>query len=406
VRFDNQLRHATRIIETYPGDQPLHFWLKEFFRANKQMGSRDRKELSALVYSYYRLGHSLRATPAPTALPRAHVTPATSTPALSIPDRLLAGLFICIDKPSELLQHFQPNWNDRINLPIREKIEFFQTQPAGANFRITDIFPWKTELSGNIDHEAFCLSFLRQPDLFIRIRPGHEQVVRTKLAGTGEFIPPATIRLPNGFPIENYFTPDREIVIQDYISQRIGAYLELPNPPEFFWDTCAASGGKSILAHDLYPNLHITASDIRPAILKNLRARFAAAGINRYITFLADLSTQPPPASAAGADLILADVPCTGSGTWGRTPEALYFFDPKKIIQYQDRQRRILSNIAPHVAPDATLVYCTCSVFKKENEEMTEWIRTSFDLPSNRSDTIIGYPQHADTLFAARFRRG
>jgi 16S rRNA (cytosine967-C5)-methyltransferase len=393
VKFDNQLRHATRIIETYPGDQPLHFWLKEFFRANKQMGSRDRKELSALVYSYYRLGHSLRATSAPAA-----------PPALSIPARLLAGLFICIDKPNELLEHFHPGWNEKITLPIREKIVFFQTQPAGANFRITDIFPWKTELSDDIDHEAFCLSFLRQPDLFIRIRPGHEQVVLNKLAGIGEFIPPATIRLPNGFPIENYFTPDREIVIQDYSSQQIGAYLELPNPPEFFWDTCAASGGKSILAHDFYPNLHITASDIRPTILKNLRARFAAAGIHRYITFLADLSTQPPPASAAGADLILADVPCTGSGTWSRTPEALYFFDPKKITQYQDRQRRILSNIAPNVAPDATLVYCTCSVFKKENEEMTEWIRTRFGLQSDKSDTIIGYPQHADTLFAARFR--
>src|SRR5579863_7370519 len=269
MKFDNQLRHATRIIETYPGDQPLHFWLKEFFRANKQMGSRDRKDLSALVYSYYRLGHSL--------------------PDLSIPDRLLAGLFICIDKPNELLEHFHPGWNEKITLAIREKIVFFQTQPGGANFRTTDIFPWKTELSADIDHEAFCLSFLRQPDLFLRIRPGHEQVVCNQLAGIGQFIPPATIRLPNGFPIENYFTPDREIVIQDYSSQQISAYLEVPNPPEFFWDTCAASGGKSILAHDLYPNLHITASDIRPAILKNLRARFATAGIHRYITFLADL---------------------------------------------------------------------------------------------------------------------
>ena len=123
------------------------------------------------------------------------------------------------------------------------------------------------------------------------------------------------------------------------------------------------------------------------------------------MTFLADLGTQPPPASAAGADLILADVPCTGSGTWSRTPEALYFFDPRKITQYQDRQRRIIRNIAPHLAPDATLVYCTCSVFKKENEEMTEWIRTGFDLQPEGVNTIIGYSRHADTLFAARFDR-
>jgi 16S rRNA (cytosine967-C5)-methyltransferase len=385
VKFDNQLRHATRIIETFSGDQPLHLWLKEFFRANKQMGSRDRRDLSALVYGFYRLGHSLRD--------------------LSAPDRLLAGLFICIDKPNELLQHFHPGWNDKITLPINEKIKFFQTQPAGRSFNLTDIFPWKDELSPDIDHEAFCLSFLRQPDLFIRIRPGHEQAVRAKLAAIGEFIPPTTLRLPNGFPIEDHFTPDREIVIQDYGSQQIATYLLESKEPEFFWDACAASGGKSILTHDLYPNLYILASDIRPTILKNLRTRFATAGIQRYTTFLADLSTQPPPAAAAGADLILTDVPCTGSGTWSRTPEALYFFNPATIAKYRDRQRGILSHIAPRLSQDASLVYCTCSVFKKENEEMKEWISTTFDLRPDRSGAIIGYPQHADTLFAARFTR-
>jgi 16S rRNA (cytosine967-C5)-methyltransferase len=383
VKFDNQLRHATRIIETYQGDQPLHVWLKDFFRANKQMGSRDRKTLSDLVYSFYRLGHSLNKTP--------------------IPDRLLAGLFICVDKYSELLEHFHPDWDEKISLPIRDKIAFFQTQVAGADFHVTDIFPWKDELAETIDHETFCLSFLRQPDLFIRIRPGHEQTVRAKLAAVGEFIPPSTVRLPNGFKIEDVFTPDKEIVIQDYSSQQVAEYLTIPRPPEFFWDACAASGGKSILAYDLYPNLHIIASDIRAPILKNLKARFATAGIQRYLTFLADLGTQPPPASAAGADLILADVPCTGSGTWSRTPEALYFFNPGSIPKYRDLQRSILSHIAPHLAPDATLVYCTCSVFKKENEEMTEWIRATFNLQQETRGTITGYNNHADTLFAARF---
>jgi 16S rRNA (cytosine967-C5)-methyltransferase len=388
MKFDNQLRHAIRIIETYGGEIPLAVWLKEFFRANRQMGSRDRKQLSTLVYSFYRLGHSLRQLP--------------------VADRLLAGIFICLDRSNEMLDYFHPRWNERIGVPLTEKIAFFQTQSEGAGFSPADIFPWKSELSPEIDYEAFCLSFLRQPDLFLRIRPGCRESVTQSLATVGvphEFLAPAAIRLPNSYAIETLFTPDREVVIQDYSSQQLAEFLTLPEPPEFFWDTCAASGGKSILIHDLYPQLHITASDIRDSILRNLRTRFAAAGIKRYSTFHADLACQAPPASAANADLILADLPCTGSGTWSRTPEALYFFDPAAILKYADRQRSILRHIAAHLAPDASLVYCTCSVFRRENEEITEWVETKFKLATRMRKTLIGYPRHADTLFAARFLR-
>lgn len=374
--FDNQLRYAAEIVDRYKGEIPLHAWLKDYFRAHKQMGSRDRRLLSTIVYSFYRLGHAMRQLP--------------------VRDRLLAGYYVCSDQPSDLLSHFRPGWDPRT--PLDKKLE----QTA---LDVTDIFPWKDELSTDIDYRAFCLSFLRQPDIFLRIRPGYQVPVTQKLKDVPhEFIPPSTIRLPNGFNVENYFTPDREVVIQDYSSQRIAACLQPDEEPQFFWDACAASGGKSILAHDLYPQLHITASDIRASIIKNLQKRFATAGIQNYITFLADLANQPPPASAAGADLILADVPCTGSGTWSRTPESLYFFDPDAIVKYRDRQRAILRHIAPQLSPDASLVYCTCSVFKKENEEMADWARTAFHLEPEFRNTLIGYPQRADTLFAARFR--
>ena len=401
--FDNQLRYATQIIESYKGEEPLHVWLKDYFRLNKQMGSRDRKTLSALVYGFYRLGHAARS--------------------LAIKDRLLAGLLLCNDQPGELLDYFKPHWTGKATAPLAEKLDFFQRQPEGAGFRLTDIFPWKDELSPAIDHEAFCLSFLRQPDLFLRIRPGYESLVREKLAGAGQFEPPFTIRLPNGFKVEDYFTPDREIVIQDYSSQRVAGYLApgvmdqpgamdqaqpsgpAAKPPHFFWDACAASGGKSILAFDLFPGLDILVSDIRESIIHNLKSRFQTAGIKKYHSFLADLSKQPPPASAVNAELILADVPCTGSGTWGRTPEELYFFDPAAIDRYSSLQKRIMAGIGPHVAPDASLVYCTCSVFKRENEEIIAYIRDTSRLRIQAAENLMGYNQHADTLFAARLHR-
>jgi 16S rRNA (cytosine967-C5)-methyltransferase len=436
VKFDNQLRYAVQIIDTYQGETPLHAWLKDFFRVHPQMGSRDRRIVSTMVYGHYRLGHAIK----------------THSPA----KRIIAGLFLCQDQPLELLNYFDPELDKQVTLPLDEKIALYQATPDGAGFRPEEIFPWKDQLSPGIDHLAFCLSFLRQPDLFLRIRPGYETTVRQKLAGASPalgaahmalaapdgldrpdplhlaapaFIPPATIRLPNGFKVEDYFTPDREVVIQDYNSQRVAEFLqpgsrasatpgsrdpagpgslETPTPgpaPEYFWDACAASGGKSILAHDLYPKMELFVSDIRDTILRNLRSRFKTAEIKKYHAFLLDLATQTPPASAAGSDLVLVDAPCTGSGTWGRTPEDAWFFNPEKIRRYSEVQKSILSNIAPQLSPDASLVYCTCSVFKKENEEIAAFIRDTLGLREQARENLKGHDLRADTLFAARYTK-
>ena len=409
MKFDNQLRHAAAIIAAYKGDQPLHIWLKDFFRDNKQMGSKDRKLLSNMVYGFYRLGHAVREMP--------------------VGERLLTGLFLCNDTPGELLNYFRPRWNEKATLPPEEKVAFLLTEPEGASFRVTDIFPWKDELSKDIDHEAFCLSFLRQPDLFLRIRPGYEPAVRQRLdtlASTApgsqpyEFIPPWTLRLANGFKVEAYFTPDKEVVIQDFSSQRIADFLPLPPsiaagrkstsyvpvPPGSslsFWDACAGSGGKSILMHDLYPQIQITVSDIRESILLNLQKRFSRAGIEKYRSFVVDLTLPPFDNSPLPYQCILADAPCTGSGTWGRTPEDLYFFDPQKILHYSGMQKKIVSHIAPRLARGARLVYSTCSVFKKENEEIATLLGEELGLRQDHKENIKGYDRRADSLYAAAF---
>jgi 16S rRNA (cytosine967-C5)-methyltransferase len=390
VKFDNQLRIAGGIITDFRGEEPLHVWLKDFFRQNKQMGSRDRKTVAGLVYGFYRLGHAAREMP--------------------VKERILLGLFLTTDRPTEFLDYFRPEWSQQASLHMEQKISLVE------GFDPAEIFPWKNELSDAVDHTAFCLSILRQPDLFLRIRPGYQQQVLNRLAHPSdpvataavlahEFIPPATLRLPNGTRVEEMFTPDKEVVIQDYSSQRVAELLlsDGAAAPRTFWDTCAASGGKSILARDLYPDIDITVSDIRESILANLAKRFHQAGIKDYHSFIADLSKPDPWMPAERMELVLTDVPCTGSGTWSRTPEELYFFNPKKILDYQSTQKSILSNVIPSLTPGVCLVYCTCSVFKKENEEMTAFIRSKFDLRQERAELLKGYDQKADTMFAARF---
>ena len=149
-------------------------------------------------------------------------------------------------------------------------------------------------------------------------------------------------------------------------------------------------------------------------IFGNLKKRFERAGIKKYKSFVADLARNqskgtlqrspwgPSEELATGNyDLIIADVPCTGSGTWGRTPEQLFYFDDKKIDEYASIQKKIVSNAIRHLNRDGYLLYITCSVFKKENEENARYLQEKFNLELVRQETLKGYDKKADTLFAA-----
>jgi 16S rRNA (cytosine967-C5)-methyltransferase len=153
------------------------------------------------------------------------------------------------------------------------------------------------------------------------------------------------------------------------------------------------------------PGIKLTVSDNRESIIQNLKKRFIRAGIKDYTWFVEDLTLDnkvTPP--GAPFSLVVADVPCTGSGTWGRTPEQLYFFDETKIEYYTSLQRRIISNVIKQVEPGGYFLYITCSVFSNENEKMAEYIieQNKFELVSIKM--LKGYENKADTLFAALFQ--
>ena len=105
-------------------------------------------------------------------------------------------------------------------------------------------------------------------------------------------------------------------------------------------------------------------------------------------------------------DVIIDDVPCTGSGTWGRNPEQLFYFDEARIGEYALLQRSIISNAVPHLKQGGALVYITCSVFKQENEENVAFIEQELGLKHVRSGSIPGYELKADSMFAAVFKKG
>jgi len=368
---------AAQIIGYYKGEEPFAAFVKKYFAQHKKYGSKDRKQISHLCYCYFRLGKLALS--------------------LSAEERILSALFLCSDKQNEILEALKPEWNKNVLLTLEEKCSFLNN-PELKKYSLLDIFPWKKELSDGIEYEKFTTSFLVQPDLFLRLRPGKESIVKHKLENAGSefrFVEDDCIALSNSSKLDEIIGINKEAVVQDYSSQRVGELLEPVRRARQtegirVWDCCAASGGKSMMLYDINPTIDLTVSDIRESILTNLRKRFNEAGIKKYKTLVADLSGGNIKQQQANFDLIICDAPCTGSGTWSRTPEQLYYFDENKIDKYSLLQKQIVVNTIPFLKEGGYFLYITCSVFKKENEAVVDFIKKKFPLEIIQARIIMG----------------
>lgn len=384
MRQQSYLNSAKIIIGIYDGREPLSVFLKKYFATHKKYGSKDRKQIATLCYHFYRLGKALTN--------------------ISDDEKMIIATFLCEHSVNDFLHFHKPEWNALTTRPPAEKI-------SCVGFAVEDVFPWKEELSGGIDLNLFCFSFFTQPHLFLRIRPGQKENVLKKLKDAGlpfELKEEDCIALPNASKLEGTFEPDKEAVVQDYNSQQVLNFIKSPVPgfmhPISVWDCCAASGGKSILVYDIFQKqVDLTVSDIRESILSNLKKRFSAAGINRHHSFMADLTANPFPIPHSPFQLIICDAPCTGSGTWSRTPEQLYFFKKEIIADYAGKQKKIVTNVIPHLKTGGLFIYITCSVFKKENEELVNFVKEKFHLQVLQMELLIGFDKRADSMFVAVF---
>ena len=156
-----------------------------------------------------------------------------------------------------------------------------------------------------------------------------------------------------------------EIEVQDEASQ-LGAILCDVRTEHKIIDYCCGAGGKSLLLGAILNNKGtIFAHDKNPQRMENLSPRAPRLNI-KNIQKITELKPNDK------FDRFIIDAPCSGSGTWRRSPDAKYRLTPKQLKAIEQAQTEILQIAGKHLTPDGRIVYMTCSVLPEENEQRIE----------------------------------
>jgi 16S rRNA (cytosine967-C5)-methyltransferase len=153
------------------------------------------------------------------------------------------------------------------------------------------------------------------------------------------------------------------ISIQDEASQLVAVIV---GPGEEILDCCAAPGKKTSLLAKRNPRSKVFATEFHPHRARLLRDLIRLPNVH---VVAADARQLP---FASGFDRVLADVPCSGTGTLARHPEIKWRLKLADLADLQSRQIAILRSVLGHVAPGGRLVYSTCSLEREENEQVVE----------------------------------
>jgi 16S rRNA (cytosine967-C5)-methyltransferase len=163
----------------------------------------------------------------------------------------------------------------------------------------------------------------------------------------------------------------RRIVIQDEASQLVAALVGLGVLKEasHILDCCAAPGGKTLAIADHNSAATITAVELHPHRARLLQKLILASQSARISIVAADALHLP---LSRPFRRVLADVPCSGTGTLARNPEIKWRLTLDDLAELHNRQIAILRSALAQVAPGGRLIYSTCSLEKEENENVVE----------------------------------
>ena len=192
-------------------------------------------------------------------------------------------------------------------------------------------------------------------------------------------------------------------MVQDISSMRVAEWAE-PEAGDYVIDVCAAPGGKALhMADKLNGTGFVEARDLTEykteLIWDNIR-RCRMTNINAVSRDAAVYDE----ASKEKADIVIADLPCSGLGVLGRKTDLKYKLTPKAQESVVKLQREILSAVNPYVKPGGKLLYSTCTIDRRENEENARWFTDTFpEFEKVREKQFLPGIDEGDGFYIAQF---
>jgi 16S rRNA (cytosine967-C5)-methyltransferase len=188
---------------------------------------------------------------------------------------------------------------------------------------------------------------------------------------------------------------------------------------DFVVDVCAAPGGKAL--HAAERAKEVSARDITDYKIQLIDENIRRMGFNNVKLKVWDAS-QPDQELINQADIVIADLPCSGLGVIGKKPDIKYKLTQKQHKELVELQKQILNTVQSYVKKGGVLIYSTCTITREENQDNLKWFLKHFDfeaesldpyLPKQllNEDTKEGFLQllqgvhPTDGFFLARFRR-
>lgn len=398
------LAQLAQVLPHVERDSALPRRIKELLACNRAFGSRDRRLYRELLYTALRYLPWVRPLLDSGEL---HAAQLVAWLAPEMKDTAAYRAALLADWPAVPPTLAEKATALRQLLPVESS--------GGQSFEPSDLLPaWFRDHCPAAFASAHLDALLARAPLWVRLQVNDPALALDEFSRRGwpargfAALPEAWALPPNAEVAGSDAYRRGFVEIQDLGSQLVVAHAPVA-AGQIWLDACAGAGGKTLqLARALGDTGRVDATDIRPAMLEELRERAARARLDNVRL-------------GRGAELydgVLVDAPCSGSGTWRRLPHMKWYTRPEMIDEFAATQLAILTESAARVRPGGLLVYATCSLSRCENQGVaTRFLsahsvfaaeRPARDFGGNydgAGTTLLPGTHDSDGFYVALFRR-